>query len=170
MVLKLFLASTLAVAVRDISLLAGVGTERTPPLVAAEAFGMELKDAPIEPSWILSGDPRARLAEHSRSADEAAMTAVWDCTAGQFRWHFGWDETVIILEGEVHVVAEDGSERVLKSGDIGYFKGGTWATWTIDKYVKKIAFVRKPFPAPVAFAFRLKNLLRSSRSSAGLAE
>lgn len=167
MVLKLFVASALAVAVRDISVLAVA--ERSPPLVAAEAFGMELRDAPIEPSWVLEGEPRARLAEHSRSADEAAITAVWDCTAGRFRWHFHWDETVIILEGEVHVVAEDGSERTLKSGDIAYFKGGTWATWSIDTYVKKIAFVRKPFPAPVAFAWRLKNLLRPGRSRSALA-
>lgn len=167
MVFKLYLASTLAVAVRDISIMASAGS--TPPLVAAEAFGMELKDAPIEPSWILDGTPKARLAEHSRSADEAALTAVWDCTDGQFRWHFHWDETVIILEGEVHVTAEDGSERLLKTGDIAYFKGGTWATWSIETYVKKIAFVRKPFPAPVALAYRLRNLLRPSRSGGGLA-
>lgn len=162
MAFKLYLASALAMAARDIPLL--MQTVRTPPLVAAEAFGMELKDAPIEPSWILAGSPRARLAEHSRSADEAAVTAVWDCTEGQFRWYFGWDETVIILEGEVHVTAEDGTERVLKTGDIAYFKGKTWATWTIETYVKKIAFVRKPFPAPVALAWKLRNLFRGGAS------
>ncbi len=118
---------------------------------------------------MLKGNPVARLAEHSRSADEAAVTAVWDCTAGQFRWYFGWDETVIIQEGEVHVTAEDGSERLLKAGDIAYFKGKTWATWTIDSYVRKIAFVRKPFPAPLAIAYRLRNLLRPARSGTGIA-
>ena len=162
MALKLYLASALAVAARDLPLL--MQTVRTPPIVAAEAFGLELRDAPIEPSWILSGTPRARLAEHSRSADEAAVTAVWDCTEGQFRWYFGWDETVIILEGEVHVTAEDGTERVLKTGDIAYFKGKTWATWTVETYVKKIAFVRKPFPAPVALAWKLRNLFRAGGS------
>ena len=142
---------------------------KAPPVVCADAFRMVLKDAPIEPSWVLKGNPVARLAEHSRSADEAAVTAVWDCTAGQFRWYFGWDETVIIQEGEVHVTAEDGSERLLKAGDIAYFKGKTWATWTIDSYVRKIAFVRKPFPAPLAIAYRLRNLLRPARSGTGIA-
>lgn len=162
MPLKLYIATALAVAARDLPLL--MQKLPAPPLVAAEAFGLELKDAPIEPAWILAGAPRARIAEHSRSADEAAVTAVWDCTEGQFRWYFGWDETVIILEGEVHVTAEDGTERVLKAGDIAYFKGKTWATWTVETYVKKIAFVRKPFPAPIAFAWKLRNLLRGGAS------
>lgn len=167
MALKMFAASALAVVARDLPLL--LQSAPGPAMVAAEAFGMVLRDAPIEPGWVLSGTPRARLAEHSRSADDAAVTSVWDCTQGSFRWYFGWDETVIILEGEVHVTAEDGTERVLKAGDIAYFKGKTWATWSIGTYVKKIAFVRKPFPAPVALAWKLRNLLRPGRSGGGLA-
>lgn len=167
MVFKLILGSALAVAARDLSVFAG--TSRTPPLIANDIPAMTLKDAPIEPSWIVSGEPRARSVQHSRGADDAAMTAVWDCTAGRFRWFFHWEETVIILEGEVHVLAEDGTERTLKKGDIAYFKGGTWTTWTIDSYVKKVAFVRKPFPTPLAFALRLKNLLRGGRPGGGLA-
>lgn len=166
MVWKMIVASALAVAARDLSVLAV--PVKTPPLVAAEAFGMVLRDAPIEPQWILSGSPVARIAEHSKSDDDAAITAVWDCTAGTFRWYFGWDETVMILEGEVHVTAEDGSERTLKAGDIAYFKGRTWATWSVETYVRKVAFVRKPFPAPVALAWKLRNFFRSGKSSGGL--
>ncbi|CAN7162517.1 cupin domain-containing protein [Rhizobium sp. LjRoot30] len=157
MVLKLMLASAAAMAVRTLPLSAGT----VQPLVSAPVEGMEMKPSPIEPSWIIEGEPQARIAEHSWSADEAAMTAIWDCTAGHFRWYFHWDETVVILEGEVHVTTEDGSERVLRTGDIGYFSGRTWATWRVDDYVKKIAFVRKPFPVPVAMAYRLANFLRS---------
>lgn len=138
-----------------------------PPLVAAHAYGVELKPAPINPDWILEGDPQARVANHSQSADEASSTAVWDCTAGTFRWYFGWDETVVIQEGEVHVTAEDGTERLLRIGDIAYFKGGTWATWRIETYVRKIAFLRKPFPGPLASLYRLRNALRGG-FSAGL--
>lgn len=138
----------------------------TPELPAVKSFVggtpqmMEMKPLPIEPSWILSGDPQARAAAHSKAEDECAATGVWDCTAGSFRWFFGWDETVVILEGEVHVTADDGSERTLRAGDVAYFKGGTWATWQIDSYVRKVAFLRKPFPAPLAFLYRLKNALR----------
>lgn len=136
--------------------------EGVPPLVAAHAYGVELKPAPINPDWILEGDPQARLANHSQSADEASSTAVWDCTAGSFRWYFGWDETVVIQEGEVQVTAEDGVVRILRAGDIAYFKGGTWATWRIETYVRKIAFLRKPFPEPLASLYRLRNALRST--------
>lgn len=132
----------------------------SPVFVSACPDTIEMKPSPIEPSWILSGDPQARAGAHSKAEDECAATGVWDCTAGSFRWYFGWDETVVILEGEVHVTAEDGTERVLRKGDIGYFKGGTWATWHVETYVRKIAFLRKPFPSPVAMLYRLKNALR----------
>jgi uncharacterized cupin superfamily protein len=121
---------------------------------------MEMAPSPIEPSWVLAGDPQARVAAHSKAEDECAATGVWDCTAGSFRWYFGWDETVVILEGEVHVTAEDGTERTLRPGDIAYFKGGTWAVWRIDTYVRKIAFLRKPFPAPLALLYKIKKMLR----------
>lgn len=138
-----------------------------PPLVAANSGMLVLKPAPINPDWIIRGTPVARVGDHSTSTDEASSTAVWDCTAGEFRWYFGWDETVVIQEGEVHVTAEDGSERLLKAGDIAYFRGGTWATWRIDNYVRKIAFLRKPFPEPLATLYRIRNALRSP-SSRGL--
>ncbi len=130
------------------------------PFIGACPDALEMSASPIEPSWILAGDPQARVAAHSKADDECAATGVWDCTAGSFRWFFGWDETVVILEGEVHVTAEDGTQRTLRAGDVAYFKGGTWATWRIDTYVRKIAFLRKPFPAPLAFLYRLKKMLR----------
>lgn len=134
------------------------------PFVGACPHSLEMQPLPIEPSWILAGNPQARAASHSKAEDQCAATGVWDCTAGTFRWFFGWDETVVILEGEVHVTAEDGTERTLQRGDVAYFKGGTWATWRIDSYVKKIAFLRKPFPAPLAFVYRLRNMLRPKRA------
>lgn len=158
MVLKLMLASMAAFAVRAVPV--AVALPRSKNFVAGAADEMEMKPSPIEPSWIVAGAPVARLAEHSRGQDDAAMTALWDCTAGAFRWHFGWDETVMILEGEVHIITEDGVERTLNAGDVAYFAGGTWATWRIDRYVRKVAFCRKPFPKPLTMAYRLRNLVR----------
>ena len=131
-----------------------------PDLITGSVGMMTLEPAPIEPSWILSGNPIARLARHSEANDEAASTAIWDCTAGEFRWYFGWDETVYILEGEVTVTSASGNVQILKAGDIAYFKGGTWATWKIDKYLRKIAFLRRPMPMPVALVYKLRNLMR----------
>jgi uncharacterized cupin superfamily protein len=141
---------------------------RAPAFVAGSAHALEMQPAPIEPTWVLEGSPQARIAHHSRAEDESGLTGVWDCTAGSFRWFFAWDETVVILEGEVLVKSDDGIERLLRTGDIGYFKGGTWATWTVESYVRKVAFLRRPAPAPLAFVYRLRNRLRPA-SGGGLA-
>jgi uncharacterized cupin superfamily protein len=142
---------------------------RKPVMIASPSIDLPMAPAPINPDWIVSGAPLARLAEHSRSHDDAAVTAMWDCTAGEFNWYFGWDETVVIVEGEVHVTAEDGTEQTLRAGDIGFFKGGTWANWRIETYVRKIAFCRKPFPEPMVMAYRLRDLLRGEAPKQALA-
>lgn len=130
--------------------------------VAASSNALPMEPRPINPDWVTAGNPVARAALHSRPADTYATMAVWDCTAGQFRWFFGWDEMVVILEGEVHVTAEDGSSRLLTTGDMAYFKAGTWATWRIDRYVKKAAVMRKPFPLPLSLLYRALGWLRSA--------
>jgi len=164
MALKMMLAGAAAMMLRQIPLAAPV---EQAPVVARGMDDLPMEPAPIEPSWIIAGTPVARVGLHSRSGDDAATTAMWDCTAGEFRWYFDWDETVVILEGEVHVTAQDGSQRSLRQGDIAYFAGKTWATWRIDTYVRKIAFCRKRFPVPVALAYQLRNMLRGSRGSQG---
>lgn len=167
MVLKLMLASMVAFAARAVPVV--VAMPQSKNFVADAAGAMEMKPSPIEPSWIVAGDPVARIAEHSRGQDDAALTALWDCTAGEFRWYFGWDETVMILEGEVHITTEDGVERTLTAGDVAYFAGGTWATWRIDRYLRKVAFLRKPFPKPLTMAYRLRDLVRQGGSTQSLA-
>lgn len=162
MALKLLLAGMASVALAP----PRRGTDVIPPVIAASSDHLALKAAPINPEWIIRGTPLARIGEHSQSTDEAGLTAVWDCTAGEFRWFFGWDETVVIQEGEVHVTAEDGTQRILKAGDIAYFRQGTWSTWRVDNYVRKVAFLRKPFPGPVATLYRIRNALRRGKFSA----
>lgn len=99
-------------------------TEGPAAVVAAHADHLAMKAAPINSDWIIRGTPLARIGEHSTSTDQASSTAVWDCTAGEFRWYFNWDETVVIQEGEVHVTDADGEVRLLRAGDIAYFRGG----------------------------------------------
>lgn len=129
--------------------------------IGASPRTLPMHAAPIEPGWVLLGSPQARVGSHSVADDESATTDIWDCTAGTFRWFFAWDETVVILEGGVHVTADDGTTRVLRSGDVGYFRAGTWATWRIDDYVRKVAFVRRPLPAPIALVYMIASALRS---------
>lgn len=128
--------------------------------VSLEAI--KLDQSPIEPSWIISGRPDARARVQSRSADDFSSTTIWECTAGAFRWHFAWDETVYILSGSVRVTDETGMVTTIKAGDVAYFAAGSWATWEIDDHVRKIAFCRRAFPAPVVKALSFKSWLSSA--------
>lgn len=112
--------------------------------IAARPDEIVLEDAPIHPDWIVSGVPVARAGLHSPSVDGGASTHIWDCTAGSFRWTFHSEETVVILEGAVRVTTQNGARRLLKAGDIAYFAKDSKALWEIDRYVRKIAFVRHP--------------------------
>ena len=138
-----------------------VKSDNEPAMHSSSVDTLELASAPIKPLWILEGNPEARAHQHSASADLAASTAVWDSTAGTFRWYFGWDETVYIIEGDVDVTDEDGKTTKLRKGDIAYFRGDTWATWKIDKYVKKVAFMRRPLPKqPASLIYRVTDTVR----------
>ncbi|MFC3690917.1 cupin domain-containing protein [Chenggangzhangella methanolivorans] len=130
-----------------------------PAFVSAALAGLELQSSPIEPSWILAGDPRAEGALHSQSADACSSTTVWACSAGKFRWNFVWDETVYIVSGSVVVTDETGATSTISAGDVAYFAAGSWATWEIADHVKKVAFCRKPFPTPVVAAMSAKRRL-----------
>ena len=116
----------------------------SPEFIAGRPDDVTLSDAPINPSWIVSGNPRARAGLHSPSIDGTASTNIWDCTSGSFWWTFHDEETVFILEGQVRVTTPNGGTRTLMAGDIAYFAGDTRALWEIDDYVKKIAFCRRP--------------------------
>lgn len=130
-------------------------------IVSKAAVDLEMRDSPIVPEWVIDGMPMARSADHARSADGSSFSAIWDCTAGTFRWYFHWDETIIILEGQVHITDEDGSFYKLGTGDMAYFPAGTWATWSVDEYVKKAAFLRRPLPFLIATLYRFRNILRN---------
>lgn len=127
---------------------------------AARPEDVRLEPSPIEPSWILAGNPVARAGSHSRNLDGWAETMHWECTAGKFRWHYGWEETVVILEGEVRVTDTAGKVTALRSGDVAYFPAGSWFTWEVDRYVRKIAFCRRPVARPLRMFARVMQAAR----------
>jgi uncharacterized protein len=116
---------------------------------------VELSPAPINPDWVLEGEPRARNRVLSRSDDETACTIVWDCSKGKFHWHYDFDETVHFLEGSVTIEDGHGPARRLGPGDVIFFPAGSHAVWTVDNYIRKVAFCRKALPAPVGTLIRM---------------
>ncbi len=120
--------------------------------------------APIESGWILAGDPVARCAELSRSTDGLARTMAWDCSAGRFRWHNYVDETVHIIQGEVHVADSFGRGQDLRPGDVMLFRAGTTFTWSITDYVMKVAFLRSAMPSVLGPVLRAVGRLGNGPS------
>jgi len=127
-----------------------------------KAVGGDIKfnPSPINPDWILEGTPVARNALLSYSPDGAASTLFWDCTAGRFNWIYSDDETVCVLEGGVTIKEPSGVIHHLGAGDTIYFPAGTRAEWTVDHYIRKVAFCRTPLPGPVHFANRVIRKLK----------
>lgn len=130
-------------------------------LVKVTLDDVQLVDSPINPEWIIEGEPRARVGEWSRSLDGTTMTAVWSCTAGTFRWHFECDEIVQILEGSVTVTGDDGDSVILNVGDAALFRAGSAPVWRVDDYVRKHAIVREVVPTPVRFGWRILRRLHA---------
>lgn len=121
---------------------------------------VELSPSPINPSWILEGRPVARNAILSRSDDQTACTIVWDCSKGKFNWTYDFDETIHFIEG--NVLIEDGHSpaRKLGAGDVIFFPAGSQATWTVEDYVRKVAFCRKVLPGPVGSLVKLLRAIK----------
>jgi uncharacterized cupin superfamily protein len=124
------------------------------------------KPSPIRPGWILEGSPVARIELLSSSEDGTASTYLWDCTAGRFNWYYTFDETLYILEGSVSLKIPSGPSRLVRAGDTIFFPTGSVAEWTVEKYIRKLAFCRSPLPRYLVgakrIARRLKGLINNS--------
>jgi len=100
--------------------------------------------APIPAAWILEGAPVARQRHLAASSDQLAATLMWDCTAGGFNWFYDADEVIHVLEGSVLIEDVAGVCQRLRAGDTYLFPAGSRYHWTVDDYIRKIAFRYSP--------------------------
>jgi uncharacterized cupin superfamily protein len=135
------------------------------PLIRFAARGATPRPAPINPAWIEDGEPHARSVPLAVSDDRAAVTVLWECTAGRFTWRYDFDETIHIIGGAVTICAPGEPDRRLTPGDTIHFSRGAVATWTVDEYVRKIAFCRRAPPRPLALALRVARALQRRAGS-----
>jgi uncharacterized cupin superfamily protein len=122
--------------------------------ILASRTDVELQASPIQPSWILEGRPSARSAELFRSEDGRAGTVVWECTEGRFKWAYDTDETIYVLEGSAIIESDIMKPTRFSRGDVVYFSKGARATWLVDDYIRKLAFLRDP---NVPLLIKVKN-------------
>jgi uncharacterized cupin superfamily protein len=132
--------------------------------IVIEAAGLvTLESSSISPDWILAGTPEARNKVLARSHDRTSWIVVWECTAGRFNWHYGEDETIVVISGEVFITNEKGEEKRLGPGDMAFFPAGSSCIWRVVDRVKKVAILRQDLPPPLGIGVRAwHKLLRIS--------
>jgi uncharacterized cupin superfamily protein len=134
-------------------------------LIETGHTNVDLKPSPIEPSWIIEGNPEARSHLLSTSACGTATTLIWSCTEGKFNWYYDLDETIMILEGSTVIESDGMPPKRYGAGDVVFFREGAHAKWHIDKYVKKVAFLRQTNPVGLGYAIRAINKLKRVSST-----
>src|ERR1700709_1355136 len=115
---------------------------------------------PIEPSWIIDGNPVAQSAMLSKSADGLASTMVWQCTEGRFNWYYDFDETILILDGSIVLQNDTMPPTRYGAGHVIFSKDGAHARWHVEGHVRKLAFCRTTQPILLGFALRVVSKIK----------
>jgi uncharacterized cupin superfamily protein len=136
-------------------------------LIETASLLVNLMPRPIEPSWIIEGNPVAQCSVLSKSADGLASTMVWECSEGKFNWYYDFDETILILEGSIVVESDTMPPTRYGAGDVIFFRDGAHAKWHVQGRVKKLAFCRKTQPVLLGFALRVFSKIKRTLLPAG---
>jgi uncharacterized cupin superfamily protein len=123
-------------------------------IVVVAADAARLEHSPFRPGWIQAGTPEARATTLARSHDATCYIMAWECSAGEFVWHYAEDETVVVLSGEAFVTNDAGAECRLAEGHVAFFPGGSSSRWRVTRPIKKIAVLRQDLPPLLGFGVR----------------
>jgi uncharacterized cupin superfamily protein len=136
-------------------------------LIETANIAANLKPRPIEPSWIIEGNPVAQSSVLSKSADGMASTLVWQCSEGKFNWYYDCDETILILEGSIVLENDSMNPTRYGRGDVIFFKDGAHARWHVEGHVRKLAFCRKSQPVLLGLALRVLSRIKRTLLPSG---
>jgi uncharacterized protein len=129
-------------------------------LIETTNLVVNLAPRPIEPSWIIEGNPVAQSCVLSQSADGLACTILWECSEGKFNWYYDFDETIMILEGSIVLESDTMDPTRYGPGDVIFFRDGAHARWHVEGRVRKLAFCRTTQPYLMSFALRAFNKIK----------
>jgi uncharacterized cupin superfamily protein len=105
---------------------------------------VDLGGPPPEPvEWrpaadrIVSGDPLQRAWNYYTSADGRFSAGIWECAAGKWRVIFTEHEFCTLLAGEILITGDDGSEKVVRTGDAFVSPAGFSGHWEVRVPARK---------------------------------
>lgn len=136
-------------------------------LIETANIAANLQPAPIEPSWIIEGNPVAQSVTLSCSADGLASTIVWQCSEGKFNWYYDFDETILILKGSIVLDSDMIRSTRYGPGDVVFFKNGAHAKWHVEGHVRKLAFCRTTQPVLLGFVARVISKIKRTLMPSG---
>ncbi|MGA9302207.1 MAG: cupin domain-containing protein [Bradyrhizobium sp.] len=136
-------------------------------LIETTNLVVNLTPRPIEPSWIIEGNPVAQCCVLSRSDDGLATTMVWECSEGKFNWYYDFDETILILEGAIVLESDILGPTRYGPGDVVFFRDGAHARWHVEGRVRKLAFCRTAQPFALGFALRVVKKVKRMTTPSG---
>ncbi|TDM04882.1 MAG: hypothetical protein C4K60_20815 [Ideonella sp. MAG2] len=145
---KKLLLSALAGVVSTLLVVGGIQASRSMSRLGGEPSSQAIQKLmtpfAVDPTWVKSGSPNFRATETARSPDGKTIVGQWACDGPTtFEWTFGLDETVHLLDGEVHVDYL-GRKFTLKPGDTATFHHGTKAVWTVPQKAHKVYVLHHP--------------------------
>jgi|ERR1700733_1760711 len=118
------------------------------PAVSARVADAELIVWPLPEDSVIDGSPDARGAVLSRSDDSRIIRGMWECTPGQFKWSFSYDETLVVVSGSATVELDTGERVELSPGTMAFFGRGHESTWTVHETLRKGFHADSPDPLP----------------------
>ena len=139
----------------------------SPLPIETTSLVVNLIPRPIEPSWIIEGNPLAQCGVLSQSSDGLASTMVWECSEGKFNWYYDFDETILILEGSIVLESDTMPPTRYGPGDVVFFRDGAHARWHVEGRVKKLAFCRKTQPVLLGLALRVFSKIKRTLMPSG---
>ena len=86
---------------------------------------------------IVSGDPAQAAWNLYSSADGRFHSGIWECAPGKWRVIFTEQEFCHLLEGEILVTGDDGSERLYRAGDAFVSPAGFTGWWVVRLPARK---------------------------------
>jgi len=138
-----------------------------PAVIRSLATDDDLAPAPLDPTWIVDGDPRPRSRALAVDRNRTISATLWDCTTGRFNWHYGGDEIVEILAGEAELTFPTGVVTTIRAGDMIYFPGAQIVQWHVPTYLRKVTHYSSHTSLPrrlalrIPFARRVVQMLRA---------
>jgi len=129
-------------------------TVATDSIVMLTPEMVDLEPEPFPPGWAVGGSPQARCKKVVRSHDRTSHVVVWDCTPGSFKWHYGMDETIVVISGEGFMINDKGEERRFGPGDMGFFPAGSSCTWRITQHLRKVGVLKENVGRPIGLAVK----------------